>query len=48
MINDAQNTNSRLTIDAFLGLDQEFQRVIPTYPAASSKYAYYFLKMVVK
>ena len=48
MVNDAQNTNSRLTIDAFLGLDQEFQRMIPAYPAASSKYAYYFLKMVVK
>ena len=48
MINDAQNTNSRLTIGAFLGLAQEFQRVIPTYLAASSKYAYYFLKMVVK
>ena len=48
MINDAQNTNSRLTIDAFLGLDQEFQRVIPTYPAAGSKYAYCFLKMVIK
>ena len=48
MINDAQNTNSGLTIDAFLVHDQDFQRVIPTYPAASSKYAYYFLKMVVK